>query len=275
MVCSTQFSHFFLVKCFLSLLAAVKAGPALRHREQSAVVLSRISDEAADVDAAPALVNPDSSGEIKLVSSMESVLEDEKEAVNSQSAKATLRKKLASLIWLERVLQKSLDSMDEDAYKAKIAQGSANLRKDNSSATSDMLNAMRTEMHNFSVPFYRSAAEDELKRLQYRQNFYMDKLIALDAGQKVDVTEEPPPFEEGDEPAKVPGVAAEKPHKQEKKRKDKATGEDPEERAKQKAAEKWQEKLYIFLMSSVAAGLLLIIVGTAIKVRMTVSSAES
>merc|ERR1719440_1716072 len=72
--------------------------------------------------------------------------------------------------------------MDEKRYRAKIAQSKAGLEKDTTPATADMLSRMRTEMHEFSVPFFQKAVKDELKEIRARQKVLLDKIIALDAG---------------------------------------------------------------------------------------------
>merc|ERR1712228_479834 len=96
---------------------------------------------------------------------------------------------MGALIWLERVLQQNLDSMDEESYRAKIAKSEAGLEKDSTPATANMLSKMRTEMHEFSVPFFEKAVKDELQDIRKRQKVILDKIIAIDAGQPVELAE--------------------------------------------------------------------------------------
>merc|ERR1719329_298102 len=102
--------------------------------------------------------------------------------MDPKSPKAKLQRQLVALIWLERVLKQNLDSMDEEAYRAKIAQSKIGLEKDSTPATAEMLSRMRTEMHEFSVPFFQNAVKDELKDVRARQKAILDKIVAIDAG---------------------------------------------------------------------------------------------
>merc|ERR1719329_853344 len=102
--------------------------------------------------------------------------------MDPKSPKAKLQRQLVALIWLERVLKQNLDSMDEETYRAKIAQSKIGLEKDSTPATAEMLSRMRTEMHEFSVPFFQNAVKDELKNVRARQTAILDKIIAIDAG---------------------------------------------------------------------------------------------
>merc|ERR1719506_2297041 len=126
---------------------------------------------------------------------MGSLLQSEEEVLDPKSPKAALQRKLVALIWLERVLQQNLDSMSKESYRAKIAQSKAGLEKDTTPATAEMLGNMRSEMHEFSVPFFEKAVTEELKDIRARQKVLLDKIIALEA-------------EQGDEAAKEDGKDA-------------------------------------------------------------------
>jgi len=129
-------------------------------------------------EASTAVVTADSS-DIKLFSSLQVLLKDQD--TDPASPKAKVQKKLVALIWLERVLQQNINSMDEATYEDKIKKNEKELARDTSPATAAMLGQMRTELHEFSVPFYQKAVQDEMQRLRTRQKVLLDQLIALDA----------------------------------------------------------------------------------------------
>jgi len=236
---------------------------ALRHKEQSVVVLSdhpppKEQDEADSSIEAP-VVTADSS-EIKLVSSMSALLNDEDQAEEPSSTKAKLQRKLVALIWLERVFQQNLDSMDEAAYSAKIAKSRAGLEKDTSPATAAMLSQMRTEMHDFSVPFYRNAVQDELKRVRKKQKVLLDKLIALDAGEEVEVSD----VDESASLEEQKTKKVESPTTTEKPRKKEMSAEALKAREQRRA----QSNMFILIMSIMLGVLICIVCGIALKVQM-------
>jgi len=236
---------------------------ALRHKEQSVVVLSdhpppKEQDEAESSIEAP-VVTADSS-EIKLVSSMSALLNDEDQAEEPSSTKAKLQRKLVALIWLERVFQQNLDSMDEAAYSAKIAKSRAGLEKDTSPATAAMLSQMRTEMHDFSVPFYRNAVQDELKRVRKKQKVLLDKLIALDAGEEVEVSD----VDESASLEEQKTKKVESPTTTEKPRKKEMSAEALKAREQRRA----QSNMFIMIMSIMLGVLICIVCGIALKVQM-------
>jgi len=236
---------------------------ALRHKEQSVVVLSdhpppKEQDEAESSIEAP-VVTADSS-EIKLVSSMSALLNDEDQAEEPSSTKAKLQRKLVALIWLERVFQQNLDSMDEAAYSAKIAKSRAGLEKDTSPATAAMLSQMRTEMHDFSVPFYRNAVQDELTRVRKKQKVLLDKLIALDAGEEVEVSD----VDESASLEEQKTKKVESPTTTEKPRKKEMSAEALKAREQRRA----QSNMFILIMSIMLGVLICIVCGIALKVQM-------
>lgn len=160
-------------------------GNSHKHVEQSVIVMQESRSDLSVADAPQATVLSDSEHD---TDSMTSMLATEEEVLTDSSPKSRLQKKLVALIWLEKVLQQNLDSMDEKAYKAKIAQSKATLEKETTPATAAMLQKMRTEMHEFSTPFYRSAVEKELKDIRKRQKAILDKILALESG--ADVSDE-------------------------------------------------------------------------------------
>lgn len=192
-----------------SSLARASKNHALRHTEQSVVVLwkspadttsaaaatpspqARVLPPAAPLVASGTPPTPvqhampkvESFTQESLGDSMGALLATEQEVMTVKSPKAELQRKLVSLIWLERVLQQNLNSMEEDRYRAKIAKSKASLEKDTSPATADMLAKMRSEMHEFSVPFFQKAVEAELADNRARQKVLLDKILAIEAGQ--------------------------------------------------------------------------------------------
>jgi len=145
-------------------VAGVFKSHSLRHAEESVAVVSASSAEDADVattSASEQLSAAPGSGIVEkmMVGTMGSLLQNEAEVMDPKSPKAKLQRQLVALIWLERVLKQNLDSMDEETYRAKIAQGKSGLEKDSTPATAEMLSRMRAEMHEFSVPFFSKSCQ--------------------------------------------------------------------------------------------------------------------
>lgn len=273
--------------------ARAEKGHALRHAETSVVVLSEsaVADSAVPAEAvadsvvaavdhpvvAPSVPQPAVSAvqvqagqgftqQQQLVYSMGSLLQSEAEVMDPKSPKAKLQRKLVALIWLERVLQQNLNNMNEETYRAKIAKSKAGLEQDTTPATADMLSRMRTEMHEFSVPFFEKAVKDELKDIRARQRVLLDKIIALDAGKASD----------DDSGSEAPSDGESKVAKKEtKKPKEKAKGPTAEEKAKERAQKKAQSNMFIFLMVAISGTLILLLVGIAIKVHTHQSSSRT
>lgn len=241
---------------------AVFKSRSLRHEEKSVVVLSETDASDADIAKVPAPVQVRvPSSELQLVGSMGSFLESEQEVMDPKSPKAQLQRKLVSLIWLEKVLKQNLDSMDEAKYRSKIAQSKTGLEKDTTPATAEMLGRMRTEMHEFSVPFFQKAVQDELKGIHARQKAILDKIIALDAGEDVDISDDVE--DEADEPKKKAelkeAAADSKPEK-------KADGGDKAAKDDEKKKRNRQSNMFVMIMSIIGGSLILIVLGIAIKV---------
>jgi len=184
----------------------------------------------------------------------------EAEVMTGKTSKAEFQRKLVALIWLERVLQQNLDSMEEENYRAKIGSGKAALEKDSTPATAEMLARMRTEMHEFSVPFFQKAVKDELKDVRARQKVLLDKIIAIDAGQDPDDVV-------GDDGSTPPAPKKKEAAKTDKKEKPKLTAEQLATQASEKAARHAQSEMFIFIMSAIAGLLIIILLAVAIKVR--------
>lgn len=257
--------------CAAGLTAKAGSGSTSQHVEQSAVLLSDHDTLASDLTA-PA-VTAASGAEIKLESSMALMLgdddddDDDEKAADPASPKAELQRKLVALIWLEKVLQANVDSMDESTYSAKIAKAKAGLAKDTTPATAAMLSQMRMEIHEFSAPFYQNAVKDELHRIQKRQKVFLDKIIALDAGADPATVEKIGEESGEDSSPDASGSKAAKPDKKEKKKKER-TAEEIADRKKRQA----QAQYYTWMMGGTMAVLTLILVGIAIKVKTHVRS---
>jgi len=243
MVCSFLTLSALVSACLAtcSVAATAKNGRALRQ-----------ADQPTEVDEAASIVTSDPS-DIKLVSSMEVLLHSKEQDEDPASPKAQVQRKLVALIWLERVLQQNIDSMDEATYEDKIARNKEKLAKDTSPATASMLGEMRTELHQFAVPFYQKAVQAELERLRERQKVLLNKLIALDA-QDGDDTEQP------DEPVTAAKLVEEK-----KK-------EPTAEEAADKQARRDRSQMFIGIMSGMAGILLCIVVSAACFVKSHVSA---
>jgi len=239
-----------------SVAATTKSGRALRD---AVFVEGSFSHQSSVLDEAASVVTTDSS-EIKLVTSMDVLLHSKDQDEDPTSPKAELQRKLVALIWLERVLQQNIDSMDEATYEDKIAKNKAKLVKDTSPATASMLGSMRTELHQFAVPFYEKAVQDEMKRLRERQKVLLDQLIALDAK---DGAEPDKPAADAGEPkkAEITEDCVDCEEKNEKKKEPTAA----EKAAKQ--ARRDQSNMMIGIMSGIAGVLLAIVVGTAFVVK--------
>jgi len=234
-------------------------GHSLRHAEQSEEVVTPGTDMIA---------------EKMLVGTMGSLLQSQAEVMDPKSPKAKLQRQLVALIWLERVLKQNLDSMDEETYRAKIAQSKSGLEKDSTPATAEMLSRMRTEMHEFSVPFFQNAVKDELKDIRARQKAILDKIIAIDAGGD-DAESEAASLSdadgEDDGSLEVKDDQGEK--KEEKKKTKPAASEnddDPEKAEKDRKNK--QSNIFVVIMSAVVGTLVLIVLAIAIKVKTHVPS---
>lgn len=244
-------------------------GHTLRHREQSVVVLRKPTEPTVAVEAptpSPYLqVNlppADATEEDALAGSMGSLLKTEQEVLDTKSAKGRLQRKLVALIWLERVLQRNLDSMEEEEYREKISKSKADLEKDSTPETAEMLSKMRTEMHEFSVPFFRKAVKDELKDVRERQKVILDQIMALDEGQS------PESLSETKDGAKD----AKKDKKGDAKKKDAPKTEEEIQAEKEaKEARRAQGNMFVFLMVLLGGTLVCVLIGIAVKVNMHVS----
>ena len=60
------------------------------------------------------------------------------------------------------------------------------LEKDTTPATAEMLSNMRTEMYEFSAPFFQKAVKGELEDIRARQKKLLKKIIAIDDGDEGD-----------------------------------------------------------------------------------------
>lgn len=265
---SSLFILFFtsIVSCTVSVAAKSGTSRTLRSSSAEQSYQSAATDEASV--QIPTAVTEASSSEIKLMSSMGALMQSEDQAMDPESLKAKLQRKLVALIWLEKVLQQNIDSMDESSYSAKIGQSKASLAQETTPATAEMLSKMRMEMHEFAVPFYQTAMGDELKRIRRRQKGLLDKLIALDAGEQVsDIDEEPAALEE-QEDDKPEGDEKASPAPKLDKKKKQMTAEETKARAARRA----QSSNFILIMSLLAGLLVFIVCGVAIKVATHVRS---
>merc|ERR1719272_777694 len=262
--------------------AGVFKSHSLRHAEESVAVVSESPAE--DADAATTSVSEQLSAapgsgmvEKMLVGTMGSLLQSQAEVMDPKSPKAKLQRQLVALIWLERVLKQNLDSMDEETYRAKIAQSKSGLEKDSTPATVEMLSRMRTEMHEFSVPFFQNAVKDELKDIRARQKAILDKIIAIDAGGD-DAESEVASLSDADgeddgslEVKDDQGEKEEKKTKKTNKPKPAASENDDPEKAEKDRKNK-QSNIFVVIMSAVGGTLVLIVLAIAIKVKTHVPS---
>jgi len=203
-----------------------------------------------------------------LMGSMGSEIQSEaQEVMDAKSPKAKLQRKLVSLIWLERVLQQNLASIDETAFADKIAKSKTGLEKDTTPATAEMLSNMRTEMYEFSAPFFQKAVKEELEDIRARQQKLLNKIIAIDDGEDGDEDTD----DDADDDADVEeGGKKQKKEKKEKEKKD-AKGE-AAAKAESKRAQDSQSNLFVGIMAGMCGILILIVTGIAIKVTLHVRS---
>lgn len=165
-------------------------GHALKHKEQSAIVVSESTPSDAtrqptQAASAEATV-PHSDRKQALASSMSpmaSFLASEAKVMESTSSKAKLQQQVVSLIWLEQVFKQNLHSMEEDTYRAKIAESKADLEKEGSKETAKMVGDMRTQLNEFSSPFFRKAVQEELKEIEARKQVLLEKIVG-DSGKE-------------------------------------------------------------------------------------------
>jgi len=257
-----------VVTCAASAFARSEAGFKLRRAEQSVEMLSEQSDASANEAQMEPAVTASSATEIKLISSMGALMQSADQQLEPSSPKAQLQRRLVALIWLERTYQQNLESMDEAAYTAKIGKGNAGLEKDTSPATAAMLTRMRTEMHQFAVPFYQHAVQDELKTVRARQKVLLDKIIALDAdGESDDQT--PASLTEED----APQAAAKKEKKEEKE--EKKDKEVTKAEAIEKQHRRAQSSMLIWIMAVMMGALILLVLGIALRVKFHLWSQAS
>jgi len=227
---------------------------SLRHSEQSAVVLADSVQDDSEAGEPQLKVQ-----ETMLVGSMGSMLQSEAEVMDPKSPKAALQRQLVALIWLERVLEQNLNTMDSQAFLKQVAKSKTALEKDSTPATADMLGQMRTEMHEYSVPFFKDAVQNELSDIRARQKVLLDKIIAVDSGEPVDLDEKDDAQKKDEK--KTPSATK-------KEKKDKASpkkskgGENPDEKKRRST----QSNIFVFLMSLLGATLILMVLGIAIKV---------
>jgi len=208
-----------------------------------------------------------------MVGSMGSAIQSEaQEVMDAKSPKAKLQRKLVSLIWLERVLQQNLASIDEEAFADKIAKSKSGLEKDTTPATAKMLTNMRTEMYEFSAPFFQKAVKEELEDIRARQQKLLKKITAIDDGEDVD-DDEDDEDEDADDEAEEPEKKKKKEKKDKKKKKSVADQEaDAAAKAELKRAKNAQSNLFVGLMALICGILILIVVGVAIKVNLHIRS---
>jgi len=206
--------------------------------------------------------------EVKLVGSMGSMLQSEAQVMDPKSPKALLQQQVVGLNWLESVLESNLETMDTEAFREKIAKSRTSLEKDTTPATADMLGKMRTEMHEFSVPFFEDAVKEELADIRARKEHLLDKIMAIDAGEPVDLESDDVKLEEKKTPTTT--KKDKNPPKKDKGSPEKAKGDgDPDEKKRRTT----QTNIVTFLMSLIGATLLLCVIGVAIKVHTHVPRA--
>jgi len=251
----------------LTVASASKTGRTLRRAEPAVESLDEVSAPGSDIQ------------EKMLAGTMGSLLQSEAEVMDPKSPKAQLQRKLVALIWLERVLQQNLDSMNKETYREKIAESKTGLEKDTTPATAEMLSRMRTEMHEFSVPFFQNAVKDELKDIRARQKALLDKIIALDAGE--DAASDADSGSSSDEAKKDgeeddgSGEEKEAPAKKVKKKSQLSKADEKAAEAARKDMKKQkreQSNLFVLVMSAIGGTLILIVIGIAIKVHTHQSS---
>jgi len=253
-----------LVPSFAVLLAGASKnvegrGHALRHTEQSVVVL--VEPKAPKVEEAGAAPPPPVAEPVAatvgaqdmLVGSMTSLLQSEQEVFDPSSPAAALRRELVSLIWLERVLQENLASMDQESYREKIGKSKAGVEKDGTPETAEMLSKMRTEMHEFSTPFFQDAVKEELKDIKARQEAVLDKIMAIESGKDIEADSKGESKE-----SKEPGTKKKKP----------SDAPTPEEESAERESRKRRSSMFISIMVVLASGLLLVLLAIGLKVHL-------
>lgn len=196
-----------------------------------------------------------------LVGSMGSMLQSEAEVMDPKSPKALLQQQVVGLNWLESVLEQNLDTMDTEAFREKIAKSRTSLEKDTTPATADMLGKMRTEMHEFSVPFFEDAVKEELEDIRARKERLLDKIMAVDAGETVDLEDDD--VKEAEKKAATTTKKDKAPPKKDKGSSKKAKDDnDPEQKKRRRTT----TNIVTFVMSLIGATLILCVLGITIKV---------
>jgi len=200
---------------------------------------------------------------------MGSMLQSEAQVMDPKSPKALLQQQVVGLNWLESVLESNLETMDTEAFREKISKSRTSLEKDTTPATADMLGKMRTEMHEYSVPFFEDAVKEELADIRARKENLLDKIMAIDSGEPVDVEEEQKKMADLSDDVKAEEKKAPATTKKDKAPPKKDKGPPKKAKSDDDAAKKartTQTNIVTFVMSLIGATLILCVLGITIKV---------
>jgi len=251
---------------------------ALRHREQSAVVIAEPSLEVIEEHLSTAPASPPSqkvaavsSEQQTLVSSMQALLQSEDQFMEPQMADRNsktgkLRRKLVDLIWLEKVYQKSLNSMHQHGFVEKLLQSKSKSQENVTAATEAVVGAQEARVFFPSV--FQKAVSDELKEIHTRQQDLLDQIAASESTQQSDDDDE---RKEDSERRKAHKAETDRIKAEEKKRAA-AKAEDENGLAAKILS---TSSVFVIAMVSLNVTLIMVVCGIAAKVYMNVSRRRS
>lgn len=111
-----------------------------------------------------------------LVSEVDGMMEQMKQAMNPDDPKTQMREEVAALDWMEDELKTKLDGMKDENYRAKIAVDQLAVAKETTQGTAELLGDMRREMHALAAPFFEKVLEQEIAETQEKRRALLQKL---------------------------------------------------------------------------------------------------
>lgn len=250
---------------------------ALRHREQSEVVIAEPSLEVIEEHLSTAPASPPSqkvaavsSEQQTLVSSMQALLQSEDQFMEPQMAERNsktgkLRRKLVDLIWLEKVYQQSLNTMHQHGFVKKLLQSNPKSQENVTAATKAVVGTQETRV--FIPSMFQKTVRDELKEIHARQQDLLNQIAASSRGEDSDDDER----KEDSERRKAHKAETDRIKAEEKKRAA-AKAEDENGLAAKILS---TSSVFVIAMVSLNVTLIMVVCGIAAKVYMNVSRRRS
>eukprot|EP00929_Paragymnodinium_shiwhaense_P013743 TRINITY_DN121596_c0_g1_i1.p1 TRINITY_DN121596_c0_g1~~TRINITY_DN121596_c0_g1_i1.p1 ORF type:complete len:385 (-),score=101.91 TRINITY_DN121596_c0_g1_i1:189-1343(-) len=143
----------------------------------------------------------------ELISETNQFVDAERDVINPDDPESQLKEELAAITWLLDDLQEMNDGLSEDAYRAKIATAQAELAKEATPGTAQMLGDMRREMHQLAAPFFGKVLRENMEELKQRQKEILAELEGKQPPKRNKAADAAD--DEGDEPEEQLGVEEE------------------------------------------------------------------